>query len=138
MPQPPFRRPLHEPYLRHQFRPHPLHLPHLVSRHAAAPAGGLRVRQIDEGAVIDMVRLQRLEDLAAQMGNEASPHLAGEPQTAVIVVRRASMPSSGRSDPEAVLRDCATGNATAPRVKDAPTSDIGSRRYGVGCFGEAR
>ena len=31
--------PLDEPYLRHQLRLHPLHLPHLVGRHAAAPAG---------------------------------------------------------------------------------------------------
>ena len=39
MPQPTLGRPLDEPYLRHQLRLHPLHLPHLVSRHAAAPAG---------------------------------------------------------------------------------------------------
>ena len=42
VPQPALGGPLHEPYLRHQLRPHPLHLPHLVSRHAAAPAGWLR------------------------------------------------------------------------------------------------
>jgi hypothetical protein len=64
MPEPPFSRPLHQPYLRHQLRPHPLHLPHLVGRHAAALSGRLRVRQVDEGAVIDMVRCQRLEDLS--------------------------------------------------------------------------
>ena len=29
-----FGRPLHEPYLRHQLRLHPLHLPHLASRSA--------------------------------------------------------------------------------------------------------
>ena len=34
MPQPTFRRPLDEAYLRHQLRPDPLHLPHLVGRHA--------------------------------------------------------------------------------------------------------
>src|SRR5688572_3237311 len=53
-------RPLHGPYLHHQLRPHPLHLPHLVRRHAAAPAGSLRLRQIDEGAFIDMVRPERI------------------------------------------------------------------------------
>jgi len=62
-------RPLHGPYLHHQLRPHPLHLPHLVRRHAAAPAGSLRLRQIDEGAFIDMVRPERLEDLSTQMRN---------------------------------------------------------------------
>ena len=41
--------------------------PHLVGRHAAAPAGRLRVRQIDEGTLVGMVRLQRLEDLSTQM-----------------------------------------------------------------------
>ena len=86
MPQSTLGRPLDEPYLRHQLRPHPLHLPHLLGRHAAAPAGRLRVRQIDEGTLIDMVGLQRLEDLATQMGNEASSHLACEPQTGLIVV----------------------------------------------------
>jgi hypothetical protein len=34
-----------------------------------------------------MVRLQRLEDLATQMRNEASSHLAREPQAGVLVVR---------------------------------------------------
>ena len=72
MPQATLGRPLDEPYLRHQLRLHPLHLPHLVRRHAAAPAGRLRVRQIDEGTLIDMVWLQRLEDLATQVSNEAS------------------------------------------------------------------
>ena len=33
-----------------------------------------------------MVRLQRLEDLAAQVRNEASSHLACEPQAGIIVV----------------------------------------------------
>ena len=70
MPQATLGRPLHEPYLRHQLRLHPLHLPHLVGRHAAAPAGCLRVRQINEGTIIDMVWLQRLEDLPTQMRNE--------------------------------------------------------------------
>ena len=40
MPQPTLGRPLHEPYLRHQLRLHPLHLPHLVTRHAAASVCG--------------------------------------------------------------------------------------------------
>ena len=84
VPQPTLGRPLHEPYLRDQLRPHPLHLPHLFGRHAAAPAG-FRVRQIDKGALIDMVRLQRLEDLATQVRNEAGPHLACEPQAGLIV-----------------------------------------------------
>jgi hypothetical protein len=66
MPQPPLRRPLNEPDLRHQLRSDPLHLPHLAGSHAAAPAGCLRVRQIDEGTIVDMVGLQRLEYLAAQ------------------------------------------------------------------------
>ncbi len=79
-------RPLHEPYLRHQLRPDPLNLPHLVGRHAAAPAGRLRVRQVVEGAVIDMVRRQRLEYLATQMRHEAGSHLAREPQPGVVVV----------------------------------------------------
>ena len=39
MPEPTLGRPLHEPYLRHQLRPHPLHLPHLVGRHAAGRCG---------------------------------------------------------------------------------------------------
>ena len=86
MPQTTLRRPLDEADLRHQLRLHPLHLPHLLSRHAAAPAGRLRVRQIDEGTVIDMVRLQRLEDLAAQVRNEAGPHVAREPQASVTAV----------------------------------------------------
>jgi hypothetical protein len=41
--------------------------------------------QVDEGTLVDMVRLQRLEDLAAQV-NEPSPHLACEPQAGLIVV----------------------------------------------------
>jgi hypothetical protein len=75
VPHPTLRSPLHEPYLRHQLLPHPLHLRHLVGHHAAAPAGRLRVRQIDEGTFIDMVRLQRLEDLATQMRNDAGRRL---------------------------------------------------------------
>ena len=86
MPETTLRRPLHEPYLRHQLRLHPLHLWHFASRHTAAPAGRLRVRQIDEGTLIDMVRLQRLQHLATQVRNEASPHLAREPQAGIIVV----------------------------------------------------
>jgi hypothetical protein len=62
-------RPLHEPHLRHQLRPHPLHLPHLAGRHAAAPAGRLRVRQVDEGTVIGVVRLQRLQHPATQVSS---------------------------------------------------------------------
>jgi hypothetical protein len=75
MPQPSFRRLLHESYLRHQLRPHPLHLPHLVSRHAAAPAGRL----------IGVAWLQRPEDLATQVRHEASSHLACEPQAGIIL-----------------------------------------------------
>jgi len=86
MPQPTLGCPLHEPNLRHQLRLDPLHLAHLVSGHAAAPAGCLRLRQIDEGTFIDMVRLQRLEDLATQMRHEASSHLAREPQAHLIIV----------------------------------------------------
>ena len=86
MPQATLGGPLDEPYLRHEFRPHPLHLPHLARRHAAAPAGRLRLRQIDEGAVIAMMRLQHLEDLTAQVRNEAGPHLASEPLSGLIVV----------------------------------------------------
>jgi len=63
--------PLDEPYLRHQLRLHPLHLPHLVSHHAAAPAGRLRVRQIDERVMVGVQGLQRLEDLTAQVRHEA-------------------------------------------------------------------
>jgi len=70
VPQTTLRRPLHEPHLRHQLRPHPLHLLHLVSGHAAAPAGRLRVRQVGEGALIDVAGLQRPEDLSTQMRNE--------------------------------------------------------------------
>jgi hypothetical protein len=95
MPQPTLGRSLHEPYLGHQLRPHPLHLPHLGSRHAAAPTGCLRVRQIDEGTLIDLVGLQRLEDLAAQVRNEASSHLACEPQAAPIVVADVSVANFG-------------------------------------------
>ena len=36
MPQPTFGGPLDEPYLRHQLRLHPLHLPHLVHHHTVA------------------------------------------------------------------------------------------------------
>ena len=86
MPQPALGSPLHESYLRDQLRLHPLHLPHLLGGHAAAPAGRLRVRQVDEGTLIDMVRLQSLEDLPTQMRNEASPHLACESQARVVVV----------------------------------------------------
>src|SRR5688572_12062041 len=49
VPQPTLRCPLHEPYLRNQLRPHPLHLPHLVGRHAPAPAGRLRVGRSTKG-----------------------------------------------------------------------------------------
>ena len=70
MPQSTLRSPLHEPYLRHELRPHPLRLPHLAGRHAAAPAGRLRVRQVGEGALIDVAGLQRPEDLSTQMRNE--------------------------------------------------------------------
>ncbi len=70
MPQPTLGSPLHEPYLRHQLRLDPLHLAHLLRRHAAAPAGRLRVRQVDEGALIDVAGLQRPEDLSTQMRNE--------------------------------------------------------------------
>jgi hypothetical protein len=86
MPQPSLRRPLDEPDLRDDLRPHPLHLAHLIHRDAATPAGCLRVRQVDEGTLVDMVRLQRLEDLATEMRDEASPHLAREPQARVVVV----------------------------------------------------
>ena len=41
-----------------------------------------------------MVRLQRLEDLAAQVRNEASPHLACEPQAGLIVGRMTDSPSA--------------------------------------------
>ena len=46
-----------------------------------------------------MVRIQRLEDLAAQVRNEARSHLACEPQAAVVVARL-----SLRQSQEVVLR----------------------------------
>src|SRR5688572_9948434 len=83
MPQPSFRSPFHEPYLRYQLRLHPLHLPHLVSGHAAAPAGRLRVRQVDEWT---WCGFSALKTSRRRLGNEAGPHLAREPQARVVVV----------------------------------------------------
>lgn len=63
--------PLDESYLGDEFRLHPLHLGHLLGRHAAAPVGGLAARKIREWAASGLKRLQ--------LGEHLSPHVWRKP-----------------------------------------------------------